>query len=262
MPTEESSTRKLVLFWLAVLCEVRLNANQLTGWDNPKIAMVLFRMIGMLVLVSSQRLESPDGDCEQGFVCKPSTDCPFYEERKELLASLRKSGRGVEYDTLLASLKDLVCNKANRGVCCLEHFELVNGQIVESVEEMPFMARLRLKDTFGSFSICGATVISSQFLLSAKHCFANFWDECIYDRDCVAYFRDFKVSGWDDHEIGQFYIPIVDIFERKGISDLVLVKLKHKIEEHEDYSLGVPIKPIKLAKEAPKAGEVTFFLTW
>ena len=99
-------------------------------------------------------------------------------------------------------------------------------------------------------------IIASQFLLSAKHCFPNFWDQCINERDCVAHFRDLKVSGWANHEIGQFYIPIVDIFERKGVSDLLVVKLKHRVEEHEDYSLGVPLKPIKLAKEAPKAGEV------
>ena len=30
----------------------------------------------------------------------------------------------------------------------------------------------------------------------------------------------FKVGGWADHEIGQFYIPFVEIFERKGLSDL------------------------------------------
>ena len=72
----------------------------------------------------------------------------------------------------------------------------------------------------------------------------------------MAHFRDFKVSGWAQHEIGQFYIPIVEIFERRGISDLVVVKLKHRVEEHEDYSLAAPLKPIQLAKEAPKTGEV------
>ena len=43
-------------------------------------------------------------------------------------------------------------------------------------------------------------------------------------------------------------------------SPLVVVKLKHRVEEHEDYNLGVPLKPIQLAKEAPKTGEVKYRL--
>ena len=214
-------------------------------------------LLWLLVFASCQRLESPDGDCEQGFICKKHSHCPLYLERKEHLDFLKNSGGGPEHDSLLETLKDLVCNKAKRGVCCGESFELVNGNIVESVEEMPFIARLRMKTGFGSYNICGASIIASQFLLSAKHCLLPyFWDECINERDCVAHFRDFKVSGWAQHEIGQFYIPIVEIFERRGISDLVVVKLKHRVEEHEDYSLAAPLKPIQLAKEAPKTGEV------
>ena len=222
------------------------------------------RLISMLALVSCQRLESPDVDCEGGFVCREESDCPFYLERKEHLGLLKNSGSGsAEYDTVLATLKGLVCNKAERGVCCRESFELVNGNIVESVEEMPFIARLRFKTGFASWSICGASLIDSQYLLSAKHCLlSTFWDHCIDEHDCVAHFRDLKVgrwlvgAHWANHEIGQFSIPIVEIFERKGLSDLVVVKLKHRVEEHEDYSLGVPLKPIQLAMEAPKTGEV------
>ena len=220
------------------------------------------RLISMLALASCQRLESPDVDCEGGFVCREESDCPFYLERKEHLGLLKNSGSGsAEYDTVLATLKGLVCNKAERGVCCRESFELVNGNIVESVEELPFIVRLRIKTGFGTWSICGASIIASQFLLGAKHCLLPNFDHCIDERDCVAHFRDFKVSGLASHEIGQFYIPIVEIFERRGLSDLVVVKLKHRVEEHEDYSLGVPLKPIQLAKEAPKAGEVTFYNT-
>ena len=222
--------------------------------------MAFLPLIWLLALASCQRLESPDVDCEEGFVCKRDSDCPFYLERREHLDFLKSSGADAEYDTLLEALKKIVCNKSSeRGVCCRESFELVNGNIVESAEEMPFIVRLRLKTGFASWSICGASIIASQFLLSAKHCFPNFWEKCIDERDCVAHFRDLKVSGWANHEIGQFYIPVVDIFERKGLSDLVVVKLKHRVEEHEDYSLGAPLKPIQLAKEAPKTGEVTLF---
>ena len=109
--------------------------------------MAPLRLIWLLALASCQRLESPDGNCEAGFVCRKESDCPFYLERKEHLGLLKSSGSGAEYETLLAALKDLVCNKAERGVCCRESFELVNSNIVESVEEVPFIARLRFKTT-------------------------------------------------------------------------------------------------------------------
>ena len=99
------------------------------------------RVILMRALASCQRLESPDVDCEEGFVCREESDCPFYLERKEHLGLLKSSGSGAEYDTVLATLKDMVCNKAERGVCCRESFELVNGNIVENVEELPFIGR-------------------------------------------------------------------------------------------------------------------------
>ena len=217
-------------------------------------------LLWLLAVASCQRLDSPDVGCEEGFVCRKQSHCPLFLEKKEHMDFLKRSGGGAEYSTLLAALKDLVCNKAERGVCCEESVELVNGNIVESVEEMPFIVRLRIKTGFGTWSICGASIIASQYLLTAKHCLLPyFWDQCVNERDCVAHFRDFKVSGLASHEIGQFYIPIVEFFERRGLSDLVVVKLKHRVEEHEDYSLGVPLKPIQLAKEAPKAGEVTFY---
>ena len=89
-----------------------------------------------------------------------------------------------------------------------------------------------------------------------KHCFAYFFEQCIDERDCEAHFRDLRVQGLTQHDRGQFSIPIFDIFEKSGISDLVVVKLKHPVEEHEDYGLGDPIQPIQLAKETPKTGEV------
>ena len=57
------------------------------------------------------------------------------------------------------------------------------------------------------------------------------------------------------HERGEFSIPIYNIFEKEGISDLVVVMLKHKVEEHKDYNLGVPLQPIRLATENPKPDE-------
>ena len=84
--------------------------------------MAPLRLIWLLAAASCQRLESPDVDCEEGFVCKKDSVCPFYLERKEHLDFLKNTGGGAEYDDLLAALKKTVCNKANRGVCCRENF--------------------------------------------------------------------------------------------------------------------------------------------
>lgn len=223
--------------------------------------MRLLLLLCLLVSTSSQRLDSPDGDCDAGFVCKSSRDCHSYLAKREQLDSLKSEG-GTEYERILKELKALVCNKAERGVCCEENFEVVNGNIVRNIEEMPFIAKLSLKTGFGSSAICGATLIARQFLLSAKHCFRHngqpfFYEQCIESRDCGAHFRDLRVTGLQSHDRGQFYIPIVDIFEKSGLSDLVVVKLKHPVEEHEDYRLGAPLQPIQLAKETPKTGEVS-----
>ena len=37
--------------------------------------------------------------------------------------------------------------------------------------------------------------------------------------------------------------------------DLAVVELKHPVEEHPDYNLSIPIRPIRLASENPKPGE-------
>ena len=77
----------------------------------------------------------------------------------------------------------------------------------------------------------------------------------------MAHFRDL-VRGRSNHEPGQFNIPITDMFEHEGISDLAVVQLKHKVEEHEDYKLGPPLFPIKLATEEAKPGDSVVTAGW
>ena len=174
---------------------------------------------------SGQYLESPDGVCKEGWNCKKQRHCgPFLDlkDRVDRLQAIHQEGReesvGAQFEKQLGRLKELVCNKAERGVCCKQSFEVVNGNIVRNVEDFPYIARLALKTGFASSSRCGASLISSQYLLTAKHCLTKFDDECIYDYDCVAWFRDL-VAGRENHEKGQFRIPLVDRFYRSTFKD-------------------------------------------
>ena len=188
-----------------------------------RIQLLLF---SFFAAAASQRLASPDGSCQEGWICKSKTHCqPFLDLLDKV--DLLKGTDAAEYKKQLHTLKELVCNKAERAVCCKESTELVNGNVVASVEEMPFIVRLTVKTGLASWSVCGASLVASQFLLTAKHCLKTFWDECIDERDCVAHFRDL-VPGSANHEKGEFVIPIVRAFLKEGWSDLSgLEKLSH-----------------------------------
>ena len=217
--------------------------------------------------VAGQALESPDGRCEEGWQCRRERHCPPYLDQKDWLkrleTDLEREGDikiEAEYQRLKSILKQLVCNQAEGGVCCKESVEIANGNVVQRVEDMPYIVRLLVKRDYASYGICGASLVASQFLLSAKHCFTTF-DWCIDETDCVASFRDLK-PGRSNHEEGEFFIAITDVYEREGISDLAVVKLKHKVEEHNDYKLGIPLQPIRLATENPKPGDEVITGGW
>ena len=147
-------------------------------------------------------------------------------------------------------------------LCCKECDGLVNGNIVRNVEDIPYLARISIKTGFAFYASCGASLISSQFLLTAKHCLTSFDDECINEIDCVAHFRDLK-TGRTDYEPGQFFIPITKVFYKEGIgSDLAVIKLKNKVEEHPEYSNGPALRPIRLATENPVIGEKCLTAGW
>ena len=180
-------------------------------------------------IVSGQYLESPDRVCKDGWHCRKQRHCgPFLDRKdrlKQLQAIYQEGGDeevGAQFEKQLGRLKKLVCNKAEQGVCCKQSFEVVNGNIVRNVEDFPYIARLSLKNGFASSSRCGASLISAQYLLTAKHCVTKFYDECIADRDCVAWFRDL-VTGRENHEKGQFKIPLVEAFYRSTLLFLSVV---------------------------------------
>ena len=57
-------------------------------------------------------------------------------------------GGGGHKKKLADELAELVCNKEEGGVCCKEQFEIVNGNVVERVEQMPYIVRLYLTTGF------------------------------------------------------------------------------------------------------------------
>ena len=229
------------------------------GLRRSSVMFTLYLFSLLLHLVAGQRLV---GDCSLGWDCKRREDCPAFQDK--LLQLKRLSSGSKEHQQLLTDLEGLVCNEAERGVCCERIFEVVNGNVVRSVDEMPYIARISLKTGFGSSSFCGASLIDSNHLLTAKHCLGSeeqFYENCILEKDCVAHFRDL-IPGRENFEEGQFTIPLVEASTRRGRSDLAVLKLKVPVEEHPEYGKGVRLKPIRLARVGPLPGEVGLTAGW
>ena len=141
-----------------------------------------------------------------------------------------------------------------------DNFELVNGDIVDDPAELPFFCRVKFR-VRGDTQLCGATLISPDFLVTAKHCIEGFYDDDIctdYD-DCYVACRDLNRA---QHDVGEFRVSILDVFFKSGRSDLGLVKLKEKVHEHKDYDKGVPIVPVTLASVAPEPGDEVLTAGW
>ena len=193
---------------------------------------------------------------------------PFLQEQAKLKILPPSSPERAE---LISKLKTLVCNKEEYSVCCRTDFEIIGGVPVTRVEDFPYVARINFKTSFGSRSFCGASLIHARLLLTAKHCIANYFlDNCIEESDCYAKFRDL-VPGPSNHERGEFTVPIVDMFEKEGTSDLAILKLAYavcmifdilkdsalvQVHEHPDYAMGAPLEPINIGIEEPKQGDI------
>ena len=213
--------------------------------------LLLVWWVGM---VAGQYLESPDGACKEGWQCKKQRHCgPFLDlkDRVDRLQAIYQEGKDesvkLQYEKQLGRLEELVCNRAEEGVCCKESFEVVNGNIVRNVEDFPYIARLSIKNGFASSSRCGASLISSQYLLTAKHCVTKFYDQCLNERDCVAWFRDLVV-GRENHEKGQFYIPLVDAFFR---STLIFFEEIQLYDQDLRDSKSTPCKDFFIVRASP-----------
>ena len=144
--------------------------------------MLILCLLWLVTTVRGQHLPSPDGACEEGWECRQERHCDPYLDQRDRLERLEKlkgdGDNGVEYQKLSDKLKQLVCNKKEEGVCCKKQLEVVNGKIVEKVGDMPFIVRLKVKTGFSDYSLCGASLIASQFLLSARDIYLSFSRPC------------------------------------------------------------------------------------
>ena len=59
-----------------------------------------------------------DSKCEDDQECIQSEKCPEYKSQRERLRSYQNAGNTNEYESLKIQLKELVCNKQQRKICC------------------------------------------------------------------------------------------------------------------------------------------------
>ncbi len=147
-----------------------------------------------------------------------------------------------------------------------ENLELTNAEKVENLADFPYLGRMRVRTPPTrtkppSYHICGSSLITENIMITAKHCVTldTFYDGCIRESDCYVDFRDLNR---DHYEQGQFRVPIINAFTKPGASDLAVIVLKHSVREHPDYSDGPALRPVKLATEEPRIGEMVVTAGW
>eukprot|EP00092_Neocalanus_flemingeri_P051807 GFUD01060372.1.p1 GENE.GFUD01060372.1~~GFUD01060372.1.p1 ORF type:complete len:196 (+),score=30.07 GFUD01060372.1:81-590(+) len=77
--------------------------------------------------------EGKDLTCPDEFSCKPSTDCDSYRNAKKDLGQLSGTAKGK----MISHIKDIVCNKKQRKICCPQDTSkslLTSEMIVKSLK--------------------------------------------------------------------------------------------------------------------------------
>lgn len=219
------------------------------------------------------------GQCRDGWECKLRENCPAFRAEQTKLEAL--TSFSPEWLRLVSELKALVCNKEAKGVCC----KITGGEsslFLHDMDSLSFSGRCeegwRCKqrehcpefkeeqtklDALPSFSSQWLEILSK---LKDLEC--NVLDGQLHRWDRLAFFRDL-IPGPTNHESGQFYIPIVELFSKEGRSDLAILRLAFsvnrseetwipftaQVQEHPDYKKGAPLKHLNLAIEEPKPGD-------
>jgi secreted trypsin-like serine protease len=133
------------------------------------------------------------------------------------------------------SFQDQLAEATNRGDVSTQ---IVGGQAVPN-GKYPFMAVLTVEDTSGNFFLCGGSLIDSNSVLSAGHCFVNDSGGFNTRSVKVAVGRTVRSSrqGQVRSAIEVFFDSRFDIANNNAY-DLAVLKLKNPVSG---------IKPIKLA---------------
>merc|ERR1712172_209369 len=87
--------------------------------DSQDMFRICISLLSLALL--AQALEETDNRCGEGKECIHRDGCPSWSNKRAQLDSLEKSSR--PYKDLLTDLLEEVCNRSEKGVCCVSSLE-------------------------------------------------------------------------------------------------------------------------------------------